>query len=75
MNQLNFASLILDKPLVIQKSTFQIPAGEYLQTFLSNLEINPGFSFIILVNGVVNDGNYFVQAGDVIHCLPQITGG
>jgi hypothetical protein len=75
MNQLNFASLILDKPIVNQKSTFQISAGENLKTFLSNLEINPGFSFIILVNGVVNDGNYFVQAGDVIHCLPQITGG
>jgi len=75
MNKLNFASLIIDKPLLNQKSTFQIPAGELIKPFLSNLEINPGFSFIILVNGVVNDGNYLVQAGDVIHCLPQITGG
>lgn len=75
MNKLNFASLIIDKPLLNQKSTFQIPAGEHIKPFISNLEINPGFSFIILVNGVVNDGNYLVQAGDVIHCLPQITGG
>lgn len=75
MNKLNFASLIIDKPLLNQKSTFQIPAGEHIKPFISNLKINPGFSFIILVNGVVNDGNYLVQAGDVIHCLPQITGG
>lgn len=75
MNQINFASIILDKPLVNEKTTMQIQSGDYLRGFLSQLKINPGFSFIILVNGVVSDGDYCVQAGDVIHCLPQITGG
>jgi len=75
MEPLNFASLTIDKPLFSQKRTYQIPAGELLLTFISNLKINPGYSFIILVNGVIHDGNYYVQAGDEIHCLPQITGG
>jgi len=75
MNQINFASIILDKPLVNEKTTVQIQSGEYLRVFLTQLNLKPGFSFVILVNGVVNDGDYYVQAGDVIHCLPQISGG
>ena len=75
MDQLKFASLILDKPLVDHKTVLSIPGGSYLRDVLSGIRINSGFAFVVLINGIVSDSDCYVQHGDVIHCLPQIIGG
>lgn len=75
MDPENFATLHIDKPLVEQKMSLQIPAGTTLKETLSAITFKAGFSFIVLVNGRVSESNYCVSAGDEIHCLPQITGG
>ncbi len=71
----NYATLHLEKPLVSEKVIFQIPAGENLQKILEQVEICPGFAFVVMINGLVSESNIIVNAGDEIHCLPQITGG
>lgn len=69
------ALLILDKPLVDQKIEKKLLQGDYLNDIVQTLTIKPGLSFVLLVNGQVSDGNYYVKNGDVIHCVPQIVGG
>ncbi len=69
------AILRIDKPLVDQRIDIPIEAGIDLQQILAEIEIKPGFAFVVIVNGLVSESKYIVQAGDMIQCLPQITGG
>ena len=71
----NYATLILDKPLVNEKIRVQLAPGSKLTEFLASIEIKPGFAFVVLVNGLVSESDIIVQSGDEIRCLPQITGG
>jgi sulfur carrier protein ThiS len=71
----NSAIITLDYPLVKKKLEFQVQSGQTMQEALKNIEIRPGFSFVILVNGQVADQNVIINPGDKIHCLPQILGG
>ena len=75
MASLKGALLILDKPLVDERTEINLTAGVWLKDVAKTLDVKPGLSFVMLVNGRVSDGNYNVQAGDVITCLPQIAGG
>lgn len=69
------ATLVIDKPLVDQKIVMEISAGVNLQQILAEIEIKPGFAFVVMINGLVSESKYIVQVGDIIYCLPQITGG
>lgn len=73
--QSNIAHLHLEKPLVAEKMTIAVPAGKNLRDILADVKIEAGFAFVVVVNGVVSESNIIIQAGDEIHCLPQITGG
>lgn len=75
MSSLEAGVLILDKPLVEERTELDLAVGVCLKDVIKTLKVKPGLSFVMLVNGRVSDGNYNVQAGDVITCLPQIAGG
>ncbi|MAT41214.1 MAG: hypothetical protein CL609_02655 [Anaerolineaceae bacterium] len=75
MKEPETALLILDKPLVDHKLEMRLPEGVYLNEIVKTLKIKPGLSFVLLVNGQVSDGNYYVKHGDIINCIPQIVGG
>ncbi len=75
MAKINHAILFLDKPMVEEKIRMQIPAGTKLNDVLASIVIKPGFAFVVMVNGLVSESDIIVNAGDEIHCLPQISGG
>ena len=69
------ATLIIDKPLVERKTTFEVMAGQTLRDALKDIIMKPGMAYIMLINGQVVDQNIIIQPGDQIRCLPQISGG